>query len=66
MTRWDRHDGGQACYLELQTCDRLSVTRLDMKLASDADVLGTRLMVAFVRLLRIMLISVKQFPVREF
>ena len=41
-------DGGQACYLEFQACDGLSVDRLDMKLASVADVLGMRLMAAFV------------------
>jgi hypothetical protein len=52
----------------LQACNELSVNLLDMKLASDADVLGMRLMAAFVggeRLSRMMLISVKQFPVRE-
>jgi hypothetical protein len=52
----------------LQACNELSVNLLDMKLASDADVLGMRLMAAFVggeHLSRMMLISVKQFPVRE-
>lgn len=52
----------------LQACDRLSVNQLGMKLASDADVLGMRLMAAFVggeRSFRMTLISVKQIPVRE-
>ena len=43
-----RSEGGQACYPEIQACDGLSVNRLDMKLASVADVLGVRLMAAFV------------------